>query len=251
MMALASFALAGNALATDYLHVESEAQFLRDYGHQIEQVAPGIYQMIGGPLTGKTVTIGEAGLDYDLNTQRSLLAAMPKSSPGKAEKESLIAGLEEQKTRFSRLREIASRDQEKARISTVISCIYRPVNGSPIWYSATARLIATTEFYLDSGNGTPNRHFARAGASAFADVFTPHNVPVSTSLWADASAYNGYTGQSLGSSQTGALSVGAFTGAFIYSGPAFAHKLDAHASVRGVGNCFGYVGISDRIVPHF
>jgi hypothetical protein len=60
-----------------------------------------------------------------------------------------------------------------------------------------------------------------------------------------------YTGQYLSGLQAGTFSVAAGTGAYVYSGPAFAHNLDASSSVRGIGDCFGYVAISDSMRPHY
>jgi hypothetical protein len=73
--AIAGIAFAGSALATDSLRIESEAQFVRDYAGLIEQVGPGVYQIMSGDLAGKVVTIGEAGLNYDLNALRALSRA--------------------------------------------------------------------------------------------------------------------------------------------------------------------------------
>lgn len=72
---IASVAFTGDALAADSLRIESEVQFVRDYGDQIEQVGPGVYQVVSGDLAGKTVAIGETGLEYDLNAQRAQRAS--------------------------------------------------------------------------------------------------------------------------------------------------------------------------------
>lgn len=42
------------------------------------------------------------------------------------------------------------------------------------------------------------------------------------------------------------VSASASTG-YVYSGPAFSHNLTAKAAVYGMGNCFGYVSISDTM----
>jgi hypothetical protein len=249
--AIASVAFAGNAMATDSLWIESEAQFVRDYGDQIQQIGPGVYQIISGEMTGKSVAIGEAGLNYDLSTQRSLATNMSRSSSAKANSDALIQKLEEQKARYAQLRMLMA-DNENAKAGAsggAISCTYRPFNGNPIWYNGYVNVFATTEFYLDRGNGTLNWYFARAGASASGYVFQPYNVPTSFSLFADAYAQNTYTGQSIGNSIGGFTSVNAGTGGYVYSGPSFSHNMDAYASVRGTGNCFGYVAISDSMRP--
>ncbi len=250
--AIASVAFAGNALATDSLRIESEAQFVRDYTGLIEQVGPGVYQIIGGDLAGKVVTIGEAGLNYDLNALRARSAELPKSSSAKTDNDAHIQKLEEQKTRYAQLRmQIASSDEEKFRIYTSISCSYWPYNSPrPTWYSGFVEIYAATEYYLDRGNGTLNPYFARAGAAASGYVNRPFNVPPSVSLFADALVYNAYNAQSVSPSSIGFSSVSVGTG-YIYSGPNFSHNLYASSSVQGTGNCFGYVSISDSMRPYW
>lgn len=144
-----------------------------------------------------------------------------------------------------------SNANSEKRAATAISCLYWPFNAnSPIWYSGYAEVSATTEFYLDRGDGTLNWYYARAGATANGFVFKPYNVPVSFSLSANAYVRNAYTGQSISNHFTGLTS--ASTGAgYIYSGPSFSHNMDAYAAVGGIGNCFGYVSVSDSIRPYY
>jgi hypothetical protein len=249
--AIASVAFAGNALATEGLIIESEAQFVSEYGNQIEQLGPGVYQIISGDLAGKTVEIGEAGLDYALSTERAYATDLPKSSSAKTDSDARIQKLQEEKARYAQFKSILAADpSQKSRINSTISCMYWPWNStSPTWYGGIVQVSATTEFYLDRGNGTLNWYYARAGASANGYVTQPYGVPVSGSLSANASAYNAYTGQSVFRTAIGTTSVLIGTG-YIYSGPNFSHNLSASASVSGYGNCFGYVAISDKMRPN-
>jgi hypothetical protein len=121
--------------------------------------------------------------------------------------------------------QIASSDEEKFRIYTSISCIYWPHNSPrPTWYSGFVDIYATTEYYLDRGNGTLNPYYARAGAAASGYVNRPFNVPPSISLVADAYVSNAYNGQSVSPGSTGFNSTFVGTG-YIYSGPNFSHHL--------------------------
>jgi hypothetical protein len=250
--AIASVALAGNVLAADSLRIESEAQFVRDYGGQIEQVGPGVYQIISGDLVGKTVSIGETGLEYDLNTQRALAANIAKSSSAKANSDTLILKLEEQQARYAQLRlqTADSANDKKAIARGAFPCVYRPFNGFPVWYSGFADISATTEFYWDTGNGTLSSYYARATALANGYVFTPSNVPLSLSIFAQASTNNAYTGESVSRYAAGYSSVSTGT-PYIYSGPSFSHNMNAYAAVSGAGNCFGYASVSDSIRPYY
>lgn len=240
---LASLVFAGSAIAADGLRIESEAQFVRDYGDRIEQVGPGVYLIVAGELAGKTVAIGEAGLAYDIGVQRQLLSA-----PGrvKTQAQALIRQMEGARARYAKLRahQAADTSTRKAAAGS-FPCFYSSGNNS-IWYSGYAQVNATTEFYLDNGGGGLNYYYARASANASGFVSPPAGVPAFASVSASAIAKNLYTGQTIQRSRPGTYSASASTG-YVYSGPEFSHNLTAQAAVYGMGNCFGYVSISDAM----
>lgn len=243
--ALATLVFAGNALATDGLRIESEAQFVRDYSDNIEQVGPGVYLIIAGKLAGKTVSIGEAGLAYDIRVQRGQLNG---SGRVKTQAQTSLREMEGVRARYKQLHALQATDAgTKKAASGSLPCYYYPFNGNPIWYYGYAQVYATTELYLDNGGGGLNYYYARASASAAGNVFPPYNVPTSLSMNVSARAENRDTGQVVQYSGVGYTSAGVGTG-YVYSGPAFGHNLFAVATVNGIGNCFGYVSISDSML---
>jgi hypothetical protein len=70
--------------------IQNEAQLLRDYGHRLEKIAQGVYLGRSGPLAGKTIGIGRAGLAYDLE---GLRAHDAKSARPDAQRKALIERL--------------------------------------------------------------------------------------------------------------------------------------------------------------
>ena len=243
---LAGLVLAGNAMAADGLRIESEAQFMRDYGDRIEQVGPGVYLIVAGELAGKTVSMGEAGLDYDIGVQRAQLAG---SSRSKAQTRALIRQMERIRARFKELHKHEAADAGvKKAVSGSFPCYYYGSDGRTIRYSGTAQVNATTEFYLDNGGGGLNFYYARASATASGYVFRPGGVPVSVTLVANVLARNLYTGQLVQKNYPGTSSASATTG-YVYSGPAFSHNISANASINGAGDCYGYVSVSDAMQP--
>ncbi len=255
--AIASLMLAGNALAADGakkdgFRIESEAQFVRDYGDQIEQVGSGVYQIVKGKLAGKTISIGEAGLRYDLSARRAHVDTAAKSGKAEAASNAIIRRLEGVQARYDELRAASTGEASTRQAgSGSFTCRYSsPFTKALIWYSGYASIDATTELYLDRGDGTLNRYYARASANAYGWVNAPFNVPASISLVADAYAQNVKTGQVISQTVPGVLSASASTG-YLYSGPVFYHNINASAAVSGVGNCFGYVSIADSITPPF
>lgn len=240
---LASLVFAGSAMAADGVRIESEAQFVRDYGDSIEQVGPGVYLFVAGKLAGKTVSIGEAGLAHDINVQRS---RRPADGVAKAQSRALIRQMEETRARYEELRTRQARDIGTKQYSAgSFPCYYRPWGGgNTVYYSGHAFVEATAGLYLDNGGGGLNWYYARAQANASGSVFPPYNVPVSPSFHVGVHAANNDTGQVLQYSTTGYTSAGLGTG-YVYSGPAFSHNLFAVATVTGIGNCFGYVSISE------
>lgn len=241
---LTSLLVAGNALAADAFRIESEAQFVHDYGDQVEQLAPGVYQVVHGTLAGKTITLGETGLAYDL---AALRAQTPRSSQLRAQMKTEIRKLELIRARFVKLRDLQARDLSKKAAYGSLPCYYHnPWDGTYTSYSAFADVKATTELYMDNGGGGLNYYYARASASATGNVLRAYGVPPGAGLVSvSATAKNLSTGQTV--HRNGISSgIGVSTG-YVYSGPAFSHNLTASASVYGGGDCFGYVAISDAM----
>lgn len=243
-ISLASLLLAGSAQAAEKLRISSEEQFAREYADRIELMAPGVYQIVKGPLAGKLVSLGEAGLDHDLTALR---ARVPTSVRERAVIQARIKRLENTRARYSKLHQLQARDTTRASTSSTLPCYYyNPRTNSTIYYSAFATVEATTEYYMSNGGGGLNPYYARASASAFGSVSRPGNVPYGSgmvSIYAlawnhDTSTLNQYFNY-------GAIASGG-TG-YVYSGPVFSHNLEATAGVEGEGDCFGYVSISDTL----
>lgn len=247
--ALAATLLAGQALAADApnpgsLRIESEDQFVRDYGDIAEQAGPGVYQITKGPFAGKTVSLGEAGLAYDLATLR---AQVPTSLRQRAQIKSRIKQLEGVRARYARLQDLQARAPSRKSATTLLPCLYHnPWNQTYTWYDAYAQVNATTEFYMDNGGGGLNYYYARASATATGTVIRSYGVPVGTgTVTVYATASNVNAGQTV-QRASGGISAGVSTG-YVYSGPDFSHNLTASASVYGNGDCFGYLSISDAM----
>jgi hypothetical protein len=247
--ALTSLLFAGSAFAADGVgtngfRIESESQFLRDYGDQIEPMAPGVYQVVKGPLAGKTVTLGETGLRYDL---AALRAQTPGSRQERAQIKAQLRLLESTLADFSKLREYETQDLTRQSTSGTFPCAYYNWRtGRTIRYNGYAQVTATTELYLDNGGGGLNFYYARASAIASGTVFRPYSVPPSLTMTAYAFAKNHYTGQVAEQTAYGITSAWASSG-YVYSGPTFSHNMSATSTVAGQGDCFGYVSVSDTL----
>lgn len=240
---LASLLLAGNAFAADGFRIENEAQFVRDYGDQVEQIGPGVYQVIKGDLAGKTIAIGNAGLRFDIATQRARTFTSPRL---RTKQQSLVRRLEaiaQRQNALSAGRGTAR--NAKLGASGGFDCIYWPAGGgSPVFYSGSAQVNATTGLYMSNGGGGFNYYYARASANATGSISKPAGVPTSLSLTGLVHAENIQTSQVVSYNLSGYNSIGGSTG-YVYSGPTFGHDLYAFSAVSGTGNCSGYVSISD------
>lgn len=248
LLLLAGDALAGGAPAADRFRIESETQFLRDYGHQVERVAPGVYLVVHGAMAGKTVAIGEAGLAYDLAVLRT---QTPRGVRERAQWQAQVRRLEDTRTRIT---QAATGTGARAGLlkstSGALPCQYLPLGGFPVNYFGSATVSATAELYLDRGDGTLNPYYARAGASASGLVIPPYNVPTNLSVMAYATAHEKQRGTRITKYIGGTRDASVSTG-YVYSGPAFFHDLFASANVTGQGYCYGYVSISDSMTPGF
>lgn len=246
MVALTAILLSGQALAAnapngDTFRIESEDQFTRDYGDRIEQMGPGVYQVVKGPFAGKTVTLGEAGLAYDL---AALRAQTPRSRQERMQLKAQIRRLENVRTRYTQLPALEARESSgRKSASSVLPCYYRS-GSTTIRYSAYVQLTATTEFYLDNGGGGLNFYYTRAIASASGYAARPHAFAFPF-LSFYARAENKITGQVVQRSSGG--SNGGISTGYIYNGPDFGHLMSAVATVSGGGDCFGYASLSDSM----
>lgn len=224
--------------------IESEPQFLRDYGPQVERVAPGVYQIVRGPLAGRTVTLGEAGLAYDL---AALRAETPRTRHGRAQRTSRIRQLEAVQARYGTQTAITGGDVAKRNLVWVFHCSYQPLNGKLVNYTGSASLFATAEYYLSDGGGGLNLDYARARAGGTASVSAPVQVPYgSGSISLTVRAENRLTGQVVQRLGLAPPTAVVDTG-YVGSGPSFGHDLTARATAIGGGNCFGYASISDAL----
>jgi hypothetical protein len=239
---LAGSAFASPAPAPGGFRIESEAQFLRDYGDQLEAAAPGVYQVVRGPFAGKTVALGDAGLRYDLAALRARAGDDPRTA---MKTRALVRKLEATQARIATARAGIGTDTAKLSTSGLLFCRY--FNGTrTISYTAQAWLEATTGYYLDNGSGGYNFYYARALANATGFLSRPIGVPQRISLIAETYAANRISGQTVTRNAAGVSSVSANTG-YVYSSPDFAHDLYALATVSGTADCAGYVSISDSL----
>lgn len=242
-IAVAALLFAGHAFAADTpradgFRIESEDQFARDYADMIERIDTGVYLVTKGALAGNTITLGESGLAHDLATLR---ARVPASARERAMLQSRAKRLARTAERFERQR---SNTTTRANSSGIIRCsYYNWSTRQTIWYTGSAFVSATAEYYMSNGGGGLNPYYARAIAGAGGSVSPPPGVPFgSGALSAHAVAWNHNTNviaQKFGYGSFPSANTG-----YVYSGPDFSHNLEAFSGVEGEGDCFGYVGIS-------
>lgn len=220
------------------MKVESEAQLMRDYGDRIEKVSLGVYQIVSGDMAGKTISIGDQGLAYDLAVHRARIA-----------KAGRITG------------------QDLGRIQRLESAANRIAQGQRATSQISTRLVDNGTLYCHFGGGEPNAakslvtgyawvsaradflepiglgYYAGAVANAYGYVDAPSNPGNQTLIVAETSAVNYQTSQMSLDIRSGMYSASAFSS--IASGPTFSHSLSADAAVYGAGPCWGYVSVSD------
>lgn len=237
-------AAAADRPADGSLRIESEAQFARDYGDLVERAGPGVYQIVKGPLAGKTIAMGEAGLAYDL---AGLRARTANSLRERMWIKARIKHLEQVGARFATLRTLPARGIAKVSSFGTLPCVYHnPRTNIATFYLGSTYVNATAQYYLDNGGGGLNPYYARAAAAASGVVSPPYGVPYGSGVMsAFALAWNHNSGalvQRFGYGPNASAATG-----FVYSGPDFSHNLEASASVEGEGDCYGYVSISDTL----
>jgi hypothetical protein len=243
-IAVAALLFAGHASAAETLRIESEDQFNRDYGHLVERHAAGVYQFVAGPLAGKTVTLGKAGLLHDL---AALRAQVPTRAQERVFLKQRILRLERSLARIAKFEAGIGGDTMRKTSSATFPCAYvSPTTNRTIRYSAAATAVATTEYYLSNGAGGLNTYYGRASATAAGSVARPSGVPLGSGVVSTfALAWNHNTGvlvQRSGYGSSSSVSTG-----YVYSGPAFSHNLDASSTVEGEGDCVGYLSIDDHL----
>ena len=253
---VAGLAVSGNASADDGFKIETEAQFENDYSGQVEKISPGVYLVVNGPSSGKTVSIGRSGLEYDLSIQRTRVAdGILAGAPDHIAAQTIVK-LEEALSRYAEFDQLlgnATRQSTPAFHSfTCISRIFgstsEDTDHSAVWtttfYHATAYLDAHVEFYIDNGGGGWNHYYARSSASAYGNVWRPFNVPFNRGgLSMTAYAKNRRTGVTAFESGTTAVPVPLSTG--YVTNFNWTHTLFAEATAIGYGDCFGYASVSD------
>jgi hypothetical protein len=232
------------------IRVESEDQFLRDYGAQAERLAPGVYLMNDGPFAGKTVSMGLSGLNHDL---AMLQRRMNEGGLQPAERRQL-------RKRIGELQTLA-RDQQshqarggilpKAQGATSISCWsydFQQRRYVPYWGYAEA--IVTGGLYKDRGDGTFNWYYSRMYAVAVINAHPPFGVFGNSWFNASASVTNNalVTPQTVTATpQYSGNGAGAGTG-WVYNGPSFVHNFSGTATASASGDCWGYLSVSDTFV---
>lgn len=242
-LAVAALLFAGHASAADAprsdgFRIESEDQFARDYADIIERIDAGVYLVTKGALAGKTITLGESGLAYDL---AALRARVPASGRERSVLQSQVKRLQRTAERFERQR--SNTATRASRLGTISCSHYNWSTRQTIWYSGTAYVSATAEYYMSNGGGGLNPYYARAAASAYGSLSAPPGVPFgSGSLSAHAVAWNRNT--NVIAQQFAYGNYPSVNSGYVYSGPEFSHNLEAFSGVEGEGDCLGYVGIS-------
>lgn len=247
---LAGQSLAAPPVANDSLRIESEHQFVRDYGDRLEKLAPGVYQVTRGALAGQTISIGESGLAFDLALLR---AQVPGALAERRQLQKRIRLLEQTGQRYLQARATAARTgvAAKATRTGTFPCQYLPPGASfPVFYNGSASVNADVSLYLPRSDGFYNPYYARAIARANGQVLRPAGVPATISMLAYGSAHERQLGQLVTRESFGIDTAGVNTG-YVYSGPTFYHNMLATASVHGRGDCYGYVSVSDSMTPNF
>jgi len=230
------------------IRYDDEAQFQRDYGAQAEKLAPGVYLMNAGPFAGKTVSMGIAGLQYDLAALQARARETGLKAAERGELQTRIAELQTL-AREHEARQVRQGFTAKARQTTGFGCwTYDYSQNRQVFYTGYAEAIAEGGLYKDRGDGSFNPYYARMYSVAIVNVYPPFGVWGNHWLNASASATNVATGQTLtGTPQYLANSAAAASGT-VYSGPNFVHNLSATATATAGGDCWGYLSVSDTFV---
>jgi hypothetical protein len=247
---LAGQALAAPPVANDSFRIESEDQFVRDYGDRVEKLAPGVYQVTRGALAGRTISLGESGLAFDLALLR---AQVPGALAERRQLHKQIRLLQQTQQRYllARSRTPSSGAAAKATRTGTFPCQYMPPGASvPVLYSGSATVTADVSLYLLRNDGFYNPYYARGIGRASGQILRPPGVPATISVLAYASAHERQLGQPVTRESFGIDNASVNSG-YVYSGPTFYHNIIATASVHGRGDCYGYVSVSDSMTPNF
>jgi len=228
------------------MRIESEAQFLRDYGRQATRMAPGVYLMTDGVFSGKKITIGAPGLAHDLALLRKRLAAPGLNADDRRALQAQVADLQTL-SRQQAARSARTAPGARASQTSSFGCwSYDNREQRYVYYPGFVDLSVVGGLYMDRGDGSLNWYYARLRATAIVNVYPPNSQFWHRySINAYATATNVLTGQTVHATPVGTTSsVGAATG-YIYNGPNFGHHLTGRATGTASGDCFTYVSLED------
>lgn len=230
------------------IRYESEAQFQRDYGAKAERLAPGVYLMNDGPFAGKTVSMGIAGLQYDLAVLQARARETGLKAAERGDLQKRIAELQ-RLAREHEARQVREGFTTKARQGAGVSCwAYDYTQHRHVFYHGFAEAIAEGGLYKDRGDGTFNWYYARMYAVAVINVYPPFGLWGNHWLNASASATNVATGETLTGTPQYTLNSAAAASGTLYHGPNFVHNLSATATATAGGSCWGYLSVTDTFV---
>lgn len=157
------------------LKVTDRVSFLGEYGRQVEEVSPNVFLFVDGLFKGTTVAFGLSGLNYDIATLNEQLMREPGVSNQ--------AVLSQELGRLNALAESFEKEQGQSKISnsrygfcTIWDNSTFP--STPYHTNYTLTVVANAGLYLDRGDGSFNRYYARAqaGSSANWSGYLPWNV---------------------------------------------------------------------------
>ena len=230
------------------IRYENEAQFQRDYGPRAERLAPGVYLINDGAFAGKTVSMGIAGLQYDLAVLQARARESGLKAAERGDLQTRIAALQTL-AREHEARQVRAGFSAKAGSASGIPCLgYDYRNNRTEFYYGYAEVNVNGGLYLDRGDGSFNWYYARMYAVATIGVAPRPGVLANVSAYASASVTNAQTGQTVNATPQYVYGgAGAGTG-WVYSGPSFGHNLSGTATASAGGDCWGYLSVSDSFV---
>jgi hypothetical protein len=250
MLAACASVFAGNPAASSAsgaipgrIKIESESQLVRDYGDRIERIGNGVYQVVSGPLAGKTLSIGSAGLAYDLS---SLRARLPDSGPKRTKLLTLIRQLENTARRMDGASRQTNEIGIRASDGVALACTSPSAYG-PVSYTGYGIVEAQGGFYLRNARGGFNAYYAKmtANAEGYLDM-PPWADPRGNTMSVSTYAENRLSYQEDYDSFVGSGWIA--TSSEVFSGADFSHDLYGYAFVTGIGDCSGYISVSDEFV---
>lgn len=231
--------LSGQALAIDLpdsktLRIESEAQFVRDNAERIERVGDGVYLFVSGSLAGRTVSIGKAGLAFDMKAIRARIETSGKASDAQRKQ---LSRMQQAADAFAQEALVPDQVETRAAAGGALTCLLFTEKGVRL-LSGSAVVEVNAEFALPIRLG----YYAYADAWAFGQVdIAPFGFSQPGLVVAEASAHNVLENED--SEDIGIGPSGAQAYAAVSSGPAFNHDVSSFARVYATGDCWGYVSL--------